>query len=71
LLGDSPEDRIDVDNIGNPRGIERNRQPGRAGNDSNEDKRLQKDTRIQFVQERRARDKPQAVHAAPNGKDHD
>ena len=36
-----------------------------------EDKRLQKDTRIQFVQEGQARDKPHAVHAAPSGKDRD
>jgi hypothetical protein len=71
LRADSPEDRIDVGNIGNPRGIDSNRQPGHAGSDSKKDKRLQKDTPIQSVQEVQARDKPQAVHSAPNRKDHD
>ena len=65
LLGDGPEDRIDVGNIGDPRGMDRNRQPGRAGNDS------EKDKRIQSVRERQARDKPQAVPSALNRKDHD
>jgi hypothetical protein len=71
LRADSPEDRVDVGNIGNPRGIDSNRQSGRAGNDSKKDKLLQKDTRIQSVQEGQARDKPQAVHSAPNREDHD
>jgi hypothetical protein len=70
-LGDGPEDRIDVGNIGNPRGIDSNRQPGCAGHDPKQDKRLQKDTRIQSVQEGQAWDKPQAVYSAPNRKDHD
>lgn len=49
-LGEGPEDRIDVANIGDPRGIDSNRQPGRAGNDSKKDKR------IQSVREGQARD---------------
>jgi len=65
LLADGPEDRIDVGNIGDPRGMDRNRQPGRAGNDSKNDKR------VQSVRERQARDKPQAVHPALTRKDHD
>ena len=64
-LGDSPEDRIDIDNIGDPRGMDSNRQSGRAGNDSKKDKR------IQSVRERQARDKPQAVQSALNRNDHD
>jgi hypothetical protein len=47
LLGDGPEDRVDVGNIGNPRGIDSNREPDRAGNESKKDEWLQKDTRIQ------------------------
>jgi hypothetical protein len=64
LLGDSPEDRVDVRDIGDPRGIDRNSQPGRAGNDSKKDKQ------IQSVPDRQARDKPQAVPSALNRKDH-
>ena len=46
VLGDGMEDGIDVGNIGNPCGMDGNGQPGRAGNDSKQDKRLQKDPRI-------------------------
>jgi hypothetical protein len=45
--------------------MDRNRQPSRAGHDSKKDKR------IQSVREGQARDKPQAVHPAPNRNDHD
>ena len=65
LRADGPENRMDVGNIGDPRGLDRNRQPGRAGNDSDKDKR------IQSVREGQARYKPQAVHPAANRKDHD
>src|SRR5262249_42756779 len=71
LLGDGPEDRIDIGNIDNPRGIDGNRQPGRAGNDSKKDKWLEQDPRIQSAQEGEGRDKWQAVHPAPDRKDHD
>src|SRR5215471_11259214 len=62
---DSPENRIDVGNIGDPRGMEGNRQPAQACNDSEEDKR------IQFVRERQARDKPPSVLPALSREDHD
>ena len=65
LLGDGPEDRIDVGNIGDPRGMDGYREPGRAGDDS------EKDKGIQSVRERQARDKPQAVPSALNREDHD
>jgi acetylornithine deacetylase/succinyl-diaminopimelate desuccinylase-like protein len=39
-LGESPEDRMDIGDIGDPRGTEGNRQPGRAGHDSEQDKRI-------------------------------
>ena len=39
--------------------------PAAPANDS------EKDKRIQSVREGQARDKPQAVHSAPNRKDHD
>jgi hypothetical protein len=47
LLGDGPEDRIDIGNVGNPRGVDSDRQPGRAGDDAKKNKWLPKDTRIQ------------------------
>ena len=56
---------MDVGDIDDPRGLDRNRYAGRAGNDPKKDKR------IQSVQEGEARDKPQAVHPAPDRKDHD
>lgn len=70
LLSDGPEDRVDINNIGDPRGIDGNRQPRRAGDDSEKDKWIP-GKRHQSVQGRQARDKPQAVHLAPNRKDHD
>ena len=65
VLGESPQDGIDVGNIGDPRGVDSNRQPGRAGNDAKKDKR----TRSVWV--RQAWDKLQASHSAPNHKEHD
>ena len=61
---------MDVDNIGDPRGIDSNRDPGRPGNDAKEDKRLQQDTQIPSTREAQARDKSQAVGSAASGKDH-
>jgi glycosyltransferase involved in cell wall biosynthesis len=65
LLADSTEDRIDVGNIDDPRGIDGNRHPGRTGNGSKEDKR------VQSARKRQARDEPQAAHPALNRKGHD
>ncbi len=65
VLHDGPEDRIDVGNIGDPRSIDGNRQPGGAGTDAKKDKRFQS------VREMQAPDKPQTVHSASNRKDHD
>ena len=62
---------MDVDNIGDPRGIDGNRDSGRPGNDAKKDKRLQQDTRIRSSREAQARNKSQAVASAPNSKDHD
>ena len=61
---------MDVDNIGDPRGINSNRQPGRARNDAKKDKRLQQGTRIPSTREAQARDNWQALVLAPNRKDH-
>ena len=64
MLGDRPEDRIDVGDIGDPRGIDGNRKPCRTGNDAKKDKR------IQPARERQAREKRPTVRSAPDRKDH-
>lgn len=64
-LADSPEYRIDVYNIGDPRRIDGNSQSGRGGSDSEQDER------VQSARERQGRDEPQAVQPALNRQGHD
>jgi glycosyltransferase involved in cell wall biosynthesis len=64
-LADSAEYRVDVYNIGDPRRVDGNPHPGRAGDDSQEDER------VQSARERQPRDEQQAVYPALNRQGHD
>ena len=64
LPGDSPENRIDVGNVGDPGGMDGDGQPGRAGDDAEQDER------IQPMRDGQPRDKPQAGHPAPDRQEH-
>jgi hypothetical protein len=70
LLSDGPEDGMDNGNTGDPRGIDGNRQPRRAGDEPKKGKRIP-GKRNQSAQGRQTRDKRQAVRSAPNREDHD
>ena len=64
-LADSPEYRIDVYNIGDPRRMDGNSHSGGAGGDSKEDER------VKSARERQDGDQPQVVHPALNRQSHD
>jgi hypothetical protein len=64
-LCDRPENGMDVGNIGDPRRIDRKRQPGLAGGDA------EKDQRFQSARQGQAPEEPRAVGSASNRKEQD